>query len=274
MLDVDKENMEAITQDVLVVKVGTNTLIEKDNSGAERIDEASFRRIGQQILKVQRRNIHPIIVSSGAITAGMVGANETRNRQDLEMPELQRLASIGWRHVLNAWATALEGATVGELLLTRHDLEMQDEREEATQTIHCLLSHGDIPIINENDAISHEEIAFSDNDTLSAHVAVNIAASPLFCGAVKLLLLSDVNGVRSDVGDPNSVIPKIGDISCHIHLAHDTPHQNGTGGMLTKFGAGKIANSHNIDMWIANGREPDVISRAINGQTGTYFAPN
>ncbi len=263
--------IEAIN-DVLVLKVGTNTLIEKQADGSERLDTDSFERIGRQVLALKEQGRHVVIVSSAAITAGMVETGlQSRPSKDTEMPELQRLASIGWRLVLNSWGEALQPSHIGELLLTRHELELDSERDEVLRVTHALCGHGDTPVANENDVIAHQEIAFGDNDTLSALFAAQIGYSALFGDNVRLMILSDVDGVYEDVNDPGSVIRRIENIDEIEHLALGTRHENGTGGMTTKIGAARIAMPAGIDTWVANGRAENAIERALGGEIGTHF---
>lgn len=261
--------MENIIDNVLVIKVGTNTLVEKSATGSEQLDEASFRRLGGQILDLQDSGQNVVVVSSAAITAGMVELGlESRST---EISELQRLASIGWRHVLNAWDDALDNRTIGELLLTQRELGFSCERQEALRLTHTLLKYGDLAIANENDAITHKEIAFGDNDTLAATYAAQIGRSLLFGDNVRLVLLSDINGVYEDIGDSDSVIAEITDIDRYQYLAKDSSSQNSTGGMVTKFEAARIANSNGVDMWIANGHMENAIELALSGEIGTHF---
>ncbi len=261
--------MKDVIDNVLVLKVGTNTLVERTVDGSERLDKASFERLGRQVLELQDAGQSIVIVSSAAITAGMVEVG--LKSRSTEMSELQRLASIGWRHVLNAWDSALRRKTIGELLLTQRELGMSTERDEALRVTYTLLKHGDIAVANENDAITHEEIAFGDNDTLAATYAAQISRSSLFGSNVRLVLLSDIDGVYGDVNDASSVIATIDDIGQFEHLAKGATSQNGTGGMVTKFSAAKIANANGVEMWVANGRIENAIQRTLNGEIGTHF---
>jgi glutamate 5-kinase len=257
--------------DIVVVKVGTSTLTKKRADGSEELDVASFERIGQEILEIQKSGTHVVLVSSAAITAGMVETGSAaRPSKESGMPELQRLASIGWRKILNAWDLATPGATVGELLLTRHELSVDSERDEALQVIYTLLTCGDLPIVNENDAITHEEISLGDNDALAANLAVRIKHSALF-GHVRLVLLSDIDGVYEDKNDASTIIREIDNVEAHKHLAGGAGSTNGTGGMLSKFAAAKLANYNGIEMWIANGRDNSAIQRVLAGEIGTKF---
>lgn len=291
--------METI-RDVLVVKVGTSTLTETQTDGSERLDSESFQRIGKQIVELQDSGTHVVLVSSAAITAGMAATGLTaRPDKATGMHELQRLASIGWRGVMNEWSGALagnagsaenstnsassvslvssattseSGRTIGELLLTNHELKLESEREEALRVAHTLLSHGDIPIVNENDAITHKEISFGDNDTLAAQFAACIGRSALFDCRVRLVVLSDVHGVYADKGDESTVIGQIDDIQSLEHLAGGARSKNSVGGMATKFAAAKIATANGVEMWIAHGRSDNAIQRALDGDIGTRFS--
>lgn len=257
---------------IIVVKVGTSTLVCTDAQQREQLDEASFLRIGSQLRRMQRDGVGVVLVSSGAITAGLVHTQTpSRTRAEFSMPQLQRLASIGWRHVLNRWSTALGDMTIGELLLTRRELGSSNERQEALHVIHALLAHGDIAIINENDAITHEEIAFGDNDTLAATLAVALRQSTLFTNDIRLVLLTDVDGVYAELGDHRSCIKDVYETTDLAHLAGKSRTAHGTGGMHTKFQAAAIATSAGMDMWIANGRKDNVLALTLRGETGTHF---
>lgn len=264
--------MKEIIDNVLVVKVGTSTLVEKHADGTEQLDYASFERIGRQILALREQSVYTVLVSSGAITAGMmiVGLT-TRPDKHTAMPELQRLASIGWRHILNAWADVLGNVTSGGVLLTRHELNLESERSELLRVTRAMLSHGDVVIANENDVLSHQEIAFGDNDTLAATYAAKMSRSGLFGTTVGLVILSDVHGLYRDRSDSNSLIRVVNNLVDHEHLAGNTESSNGTGGMKTKFNAAKIAGEAGVTMWIANGRTENAIQRAVAGNIGTGF---
>lgn len=265
--------MEKIIDNIVVVKVGTTTLTKQNENGTESLDAESFSRIGKQVTALRNEGRHALLVSSGAISAGIhATGQQSRAEADYSMTDLQRLASIGWRHVLNAWAESVDGMDVGEVLLTRRELGRRSEGKEALSVIHGLMSNNGLAVVNENDAISHEEIAFGDNDTLAARLASKIARSALFGSDVKLVMLSDVDGVYKDVDDRSSLISCIDDMSTFAAVAGGSGSASGTGGMRTKFDAANIAMKSNVDTWIANGREENAVSRAINGEIGTHIS--
>ncbi len=264
--------MSEVIDNILVVKAGTSTLVETNETGVERLNVVAFQRLGEQILALQEAGTNVVVVSSAAITAGMVETGLTeRPDKKTEMRKLQRLASIGWKHIVNEWDDAMPGKTIGGLLLTEPELGFETERDEALGVVHELLTNGEVPVANENDAITHKEIEFGDNDTLAAILAARIKQSELFGDNVQLLLLSDVNGVLRDVEDPDSVIHHISDVDAYFAFAQNSNGKLGTGGMITKFNAASIATQNGINMWIANGTADNAIHRAINGEIGTHF---
>jgi glutamate 5-kinase len=179
---------------ILVIKVGTSTLTRRNMNGQLELDMKSFKRIGQQVINLKDAGYTIAIVSSAAITAGMVetGLAVRPSNTESSMPTLQALASIGWRHVLNAWDDALEALIIGELLVTRQELERDSERSELLRVARSLMLSGAVPIINENDAITHEKIAYGDNDTLAANFAVRLKRSSLFGDKVSVVVLSAI----------------------------------------------------------------------------------
>lgn len=262
---------------IVVVKIGTSVLADTYPDGRQELNLESFRRIGKDILSLETSGMHVVIVTSAAITAGMAeGGLTKRPDKATAVPELQRLSSIGWRPLLNAWDDALPGRATGSLQLTRHELDsVSSERSEALQTTYSLLNHGQTPIVNENDAITHSEIAFGDNDTLAATYATHMARSALFGNNIRVVLLSDVHGVYKDKDDPTSVIRTIVDIDDYEHLAGNAGSDNGTGGMKTKFAAARIVTRAGLAMYITHGRTDNAIRLALDGEIGTVvFPPN
>jgi len=262
---------------IAVVKVGTSVLADTYPDGRQELLPESFRRIGKSILSLEACGVHVVLVTSAAITAGMAEVGLTkRPDKATEIPELQRLSSIGWRALLNEWDAALPGRTTGSLQLTRNELDLVSPREEALQTIYTLLSHGETPIINENDAITNDEIAFGDNDRLAATVANRMGHSALFGTNIRVVLLSDVHGVYVDREDPSTRIHTIAHIPNYEHLAGGIGSANATGGMASKFEAARIATKAGLTMYIAHGRTDGILQDVLSGNdrtSGTEFLP-
>lgn len=263
--------MAHIINNLLIIKVGTSTLTKRTTDGYMELDTAAFVRIAEQITTLRASGQHMLIVSSAAITAGMVATNTKHRPTRDAMPALQSLASIGWRHILNTWSTALHDDTIGELLLTRRELELPHERQEVLRVIYHLLSDRRIAIINENDAITHEEISYGDNDMLAALLASAIKHSNLFGDDISVVVLSDVDGVLRDPDDPDSVIREITDTQQYVASIRHTTSDGGTGGMASKFAAAQIAQRHGVEFYIAHGRKEDILERTLSKTTGTHF---
>ena len=169
------------------------------------------------------------------------------------------------------------GKMVAQILLTGEDVDSPEKKQNLINTFNSLLEMNIIPIVNENDSVSYAEIeadneehkVFGDNDTLSAVVAV-------LCGADKLVLLSDIDGLYD--GNPNEnpearLIREVRVIDSEIRsLAGGAGSNRGTGGMITKLQAAELATEHGIDMYIANGSTPEILYDIASGKpAGTLF---
>lgn len=257
---------------VLLVKVGTDVLSIKHDDGTESLNDRSFVRIGQQI-----RGLDAVgVVTSAGITAGLElsGGVRPSKEQGIGIEELQALASIGVSPLFEKWRRlALDGRIMGGLLLTRSELGIdKPEGSQTLRTIHNMISKAWVPVINENDAIAHEEITFGDNDILAAELAAQMAYSALF-GSVRLVLLSSVHGLYKDPKNNKSVIRVVpyGQIPDYEGLINDGDMKVSNGGMTSKFRAAKIATENGVPMWIANGYTNNAIQKTLDGQIGTHF---
>jgi glutamate 5-kinase len=257
---------------IVVVKVGSNTLTQVLDDGSESLDEVAFIRIAKQIKSLVSSGVPVVIVSSAAITAGMARAGlKIRPDRHTATPELQRLASIGWRDVLNAWDKALGiDVTVAEFLITKTELDIDKESNELMEVVSRSIGYGDVIVANENDTVTHAEIRYGDNDTLGAVFAVKIAQS-MTEYEVKYVILSDIDGLLRDVSDPSSLISRVDNIDAYQLFVKGTNKMNGTGGMSTKFDAARICIVNDVDMWIASGSAEDAIGLALCGKIGTHF---
>jgi glutamate 5-kinase len=193
------------------------------------------------------------------------------------LPELQWLSCVGWPLILKEWAAALDGRTTGGILLTKSNLDLASSREEALRTVYTGLVREGRPIINENDAITHNEITFGDNDILAAILAARMVGhSALFGANIRVVILSDVNGVRKNRDDPSTRIHVINHIRNYEHLAGGVGSANATGGMASKFKAAEIVTEAGMHMYVAHGRTDGVLEDVLSGEsrtTGTEFLP-
>lgn len=258
------------TGDIIVVKVGTRTLIKSAKHG-EELDPQSFGRIGRQIDCLVHQGMRVVLVSSAAITAGMtVTGMQTRPSRSGEMPLLQLLASVGWRHVLNMWASALSSGPLAELLLTRTELDSLSQRQEALSTINTAWGNRAIPVVNENDAISHEEISFGDNDMLAANLAAKLSEESAAGGKVHLAILSDVAGVYIDPSDRSTLL-RVFNLSNPPKIERRLYDAHGTGGIVAKIAAARYAADFGVNVVMANGRSGNAVLRVLDRTIGTRF---
>ncbi len=249
----------------VVFKVGTSTLTY-DGGGINIRRVEKFVKVLSD-LKNQGKEI--ILVTSGAIGIGM-GKMGIKTKPS-STREKQALAAIGQCELMDFYAQlfAHYNHTVAQLLLTKDVVDNQQLKSNAVNTFETLLKFGAIPIVNENDSISAEQIEFGDNDTLSALVAK-------LTGADLLILLSDIDGLYDDnpITNPEAkLIPLVEGVTDEIRaLAGDAGTSRGTGGMITKLTAATIANETGIDMYIMNGADPEIIYDLLDGKSvGTRF---
>jgi glutamate 5-kinase len=251
-----------------VVKIGTS-LLTRDGG---HLDRARMARFARELSTVQKTGVQVVLVSSGAIAAGM-GELGWKKRPK-ELAKKQAAAAVGQPRLMETYRRFFHrrGVSVAQVLLTREDFENNARRRNAQATLLTLMQAGVIPIINENDTVAVEEIRVGDNDTLAAHVAVNVKAD-------LLVLLTDVEGLmtrspRHGLGELIRYVPRIG--AAIESIAHAAPGtEGGTGGMMTKIRAARHATRHGVPMVIASGKKQGVLMRLAAGQLlGTFFAPN
>lgn len=255
------------TSQTIVIKLGTSVL----TGGTAALDQANMIELVRQCAQLKKQGHSVVVVSSGAIAAG---------REHLGYPQLpnvmsskQLLAAVGQSHLIQVWESlfAIYGLKIGQMLLTRADLDDRERFLNARNTINALIEHDIIPIVNENDAVATNEIKVGDNDNLSALVGI-------LCRADKLLLLTDQNGLftADPRKDPNAtLIKEITTIDDALrHIAGGSGTNLGTGGMATKLQAADIARRAGIEVIIAAGHGKDVIADALSDNPqGTRFLP-
>lgn len=254
----------------IVAKFGTALV----TNGGDNLDKEIMSRLVAQLAKLHGQGREVILVSSGAMAAGrhQLGLN----KRVREIPFKQVLASVGQHRLMNLYEQLFAGhdITVAQALLSRSDLLDRAGYLNARNTLMALLELKVLCIVNENDVVAVEELGeavFGDNDNLSAMVS-NLVDADL------LLILTDTGGLYT--ADPHrhpdaELVPEVKTIDAKIErLAADTPGKLGTGGMIAKVAAAKLATSSGVTVIIADGREPDVISRLVGGEAiGTRFLP-
>jgi glutamate 5-kinase len=252
----------------IVIKVGTSTL----TYGTGQLNIARIERLVREIADIHNQNREVLLVTSGAIG---VGANRMGfKRVPKTMPEKQALAAIGQGALLHLYEKlfAEYNKTVGQVLLTRGDLDDRIRYLNAASALSALLGMKVIPIINENDTVAVEEIKFGDNDTLSALVGGIVDAD-------LLIILSDVDGLyESDprVNRQARLLTEVRELTKEMEQnSKNRGSSFSSGGMLTKLNAARICMAAGIPMIIANGATENIIRRIIDSEElGTLFMPS
>ena len=252
----------------VVVKIGSDLLVDDERGTVHR---HWLETLAEDLAVCRGRGQELVIVSSGAIALGRrhLGLSDG----DLRLEEKQAAAATGMVRLAHAYQEILEkhGMTVAQVLLTLDDSENRRRYINARNTLEVLLRAGAVPLINENDTVATDEIRFGDNDRLAARVAAMI-------GADTLVLLSNVDGLYT--ADPRTdkdarLIPEVRDITPEIEaLAGPVATGYGSGGMVTKLAAAKVALGAGCRMVIADGSALHPLKRIEDGAPCTWFLPS
>ena len=248
----------------IVVKVGTSTLTYDTG----KINIRRINDLARVLSDLRNSGYEVILVSSGAIGVAMGKLGYTKKPTDTKLK--QSHAAIGQCELMALYDKMFSEYhnTVAQILLTRSDIEIEKRKQHTKDTFETLLEMGIIPVVNENDTVSVEEIEIGDNDSLSAIVATVVDAD-------LLVLFSDIDGLYDSDPRKNSdatLISRVEDISKIEDSAGGAGTNVGTGGMVTKIEAAKIANNAGISMIIANGNNINSLYDIMEGKkVGTLF---
>jgi len=265
MTDLVRQEIAA-TAHTLVVKIGTRVLTHPDG----RLDPSRIAELAEQVHRVIATGRKIVLVSSGAVGAGMGRLGLSSRPNDLA--HLQAVAAVGQSLLVEAYERAFSnhGYHAAQVLLTADDLNHRIRYLNARNTIVTLLELGAVPVINENDTVAVDELlhTFGDNDRLAA-IVTNLIQAPL------LVLLSDVQGLYN--GDPDDagsrVLPMVRRLDpATFQLVRDRAGGFGKGGMASKLEAARLATGGGENVIIAGGRTPEVLTRIVGGEpVGTLF---
>ncbi len=250
----------------VVFKVGTSSLTYANG----KLNINKIDRLVRVIADLKNRGMDVVLVSSGAIGVGVGKLNLGEKPKD--MPGKQAAAAVGQCELMYLYDKLFSeyGHITGQVLLTKDAIEHEDRRANAHNTFVKLLQLGVVPIVNENDAVSTEEIEFGDNDTLSAYVAE-------LCDGDVLVILTDIDGLydANPRENPNArLISQVEEITGDIlALGGSAGSSRGTGGMITKLYAAQIASRAGIKTVVCSAEEPKDIYRIFEEEEiGTIFA--
>ena len=249
----------------IVIKVGSSTLTH----ATRQLDLRRIENLAKTLSDLKNTGKEVILVSSGAVSAGI--AKSGLGHRPVSLEEKQAMASIGQSELMKIYDRFFSdwGHKVAQILMTRDVVDNPVRRSAAENTFNTLLKMGCIPIVNENDAVSTDELTkFGGNDILSAHVA-NL------CRADILINLSDIDGLYDSDPRKNAnarFIERVDDIDKILDCAGGAGTDRGTGGMEAKLTAAKMVTENGIPMFIMNGKAPEILYRLLDGEhVGTYF---
>ncbi|MBC8388759.1 MAG: glutamate 5-kinase [Actinobacteria bacterium] len=251
----------------VVIKIGSSSLTLKSGG----LDIANMKKFTGEVRNVTKKGIEIIIVTSGAIAAGLKYLNILKRPNDISI--LQAAASVGQVELMKAYDNLFSeySLKVGQILLTKEDTTRRKQYLNIRNTIENLIKLNVIPIINENDSSAVDEIKFGDNDNLAALVSSLAEADAL-------IILSDIDGMydkNPKTASDAKLIPFVEKVTLDIEkIAGGIGSTFGSGGMVTKIKAAKICSFSGIAMIIANSRMPDVLDKILNFESiGTFFVP-
>lgn len=252
----------------IVIKVGSSTITYPNG----KVNYEKIEKLARIMADLQNSGHEMILVSSGA---GAVGVGRLKfEGKPKDMPGKQACAAVGQGILMHIYERlfAEYGQTVAQVLLTRADTLDRHHYANSRNTFQKLLEWGVIPVVNENDVVAIDEFKIGDNDNLSALVAGIVDADVD-------ILLSDVDGLYT--ANPQShpdarLISEVPEITPELEaMASGAGSKNGTGGMITKIQAAKVANSSGIALVIASGEDPEVLRQILRGDAvGTLFVPH
>ena len=239
----------------VVIKVGSKSLVAANDR---------FSTLARQIAELRKEKRSVVVVSSGAIALGRQRLGFAKRPQ--EMGQLQACAAVGQALLMRAWEEAFSPyqVPVAQLLLTHADLADRERYLNARAAIDALFDLSAVPIINENDTVSVDEIKFGDNDQLAAMVAT-------LAGADLLVLLTDVEGL---LDHQKKRVAMVEDVSTALTYVTEEASDVGTGGMGSKVEAARRATRRGIPCIVADARDPEILTRVMRGDdVGTLFVP-
>ncbi len=261
-----REYLPSFRKKRCVVKIGSSLLADSSNGV---LDTKAIRRYVNDVANLMKNKWQVILVSSGAVAAGMSVLR--LNRRPSSIKELQSCAAIGQVSLMSSYEKSFskKGMHCAQILLTADDLSHRDRYLNAKNTIELLLKEGVVPVVNENDSVATDEIAFGDNDMLSALVAGA-------CDASVLVILSDVDGLYMGIGQEKRLARVVDEVTDEVFSwVYKSRGKTTKGGMHSKLKSAASASQWGIYTFIASGRKRNVVSKILVSarQEGTLFLP-
>ncbi|HET9600308.1 MAG TPA: glutamate 5-kinase [Acidimicrobiales bacterium] len=253
----------------IIVKVGSSSL----TGDLGQVNSGMIADLCRQVTDVRERGHQVVLVSSGAVSAGVAALG--LSQRPVDQPTLQALAALGQPRLMETWRRSLaeRGAVAAQVLMVPHDFVNRRQYLHARQTLVRLLELGCVPVVNENDAVAHGDVRYGDNDRVAALVAHLVSADVL-------LLLTDLDGLYTADPRREPSAELIGHVAADDPIlgvvASGTGSSRGSGGMASKLTAARIASWSGVRAVIARADRPDVVASAVaaGAEIGTTFEAN
>ncbi len=244
--------MGKLDKKIILLKVGTATLTR----GTNNISRGKIEDIARQILELKDQ-YHFIIVCSGAIAAAKQFIQLEKFGDEIN--QKQALAAIGQPHLMRLIQETFRELNlhVAQCLLSYHDFNNEQSKENTFNTLNILLKNGVVPIINENDTVATDEIKFGDNDKLSALTAILMEVD-------LLILATNTYGMYDEQKKTIQEVKNIESVKKYIQQQHSA---QGTGGMHSKLEAAALAQNRQIETWLVNGHEENFMLKALKNES-------
>lgn len=252
----------------IVVKVGTQAILSEKGT----VLESTIMSLVEQIVNLQQKGHHVVLVSSGAVGTGRRIARDILSREyGNSLAEKQVLASVGQPELIHTYAGHFlkKGVLTAQLLLTKQDFQTRQHYLNIARILREILAHNNIiPIINENDTVAIEELMFTDNDELAGLIAAQIDAD-------KLIILTSVHGVYDGLpSDPNAKVISVINPEDKMQKISAVKSAHGRGGMISKLSTARKMSELGIMTHVVHVNEPDVILKIVNDEAiGTKILP-
>lgn len=247
---------------ICLIKLGTDTIVDQDGN----INSEVINQLKKVIIKLKSKNIYSLLVCSGAVS---IGRKKLPNLKTQDINSLRIFASIGQPYLISQLQSLLNDQEyiLSQILLTSNDLQINERKAILTHTIYEMLANNIIPVINENDLLSNEELEkipiFNDNDSLAVHVGIMLSVTWL------VILSAGIDGLYVNFENKElGIVKSVDDINSCLKLVNSNKSANGRGGMQSKLESLGLAMDHNITSYLINGFKIDNIIKGISGLEG------
>lgn len=253
--------------ELTIIKVGTNSLLNTSDIG-HQLNSINIEKVAGEVNELRELGHAVMIVSSGAITAGMMEDGRVRTGEE-SIAAQQRYAAIGWPYLVSEWAANITGNTAS-VLLDAHSMHDELSWNSTRSLLRECWGAGDVVLVNNNDAVSTSEIAYTDNDELASAIVIRVAREAIF-EAINLVMLTDTDGVIRGFGTPAAeLVRTVAPGESALQYCETATSANSVGSMASKVAGLERAREHRVSGFIGNVEAS--VAEIMLGHSGTSFA--